>query len=148
MSGRMIVKFWADDAGYIPQPMTDGAAGLDLRARISGPLNLWTGHAYTIRTGVHVAIPEGYVGMVCPRSGMSALGIRAGNSPGIIDSDYRGEIAVILKNDTHEEFTIEPGQRIAQLLVLPCPVVFPEMADSLEDLGSTERGSGGFGSTG
>ena len=141
------VRMYADDEGYLPKKATDGSVGLDLRARIEAPLYLWPGHAYGIKTGVHVEIPVGFVGLVCPRSGLSVAGIRGGNSPGVIDPDYRGEIQAILWNTGTQEFVIAPGDRVAQLLIMPTPeiVIVPT---SLEDLTDTSRGTGGFGSTG
>lgn len=134
------------DSDFIPQFASAGAAGADLRARLERSLVLPPGERVMIGTGVRVEIPRGYEGQVRPRSGLAARqGITVLNSPGTIDSDYRGEIRVPLINLGREPVTIEPLMRIAQLVITPVPaVVFvPDTAIS-----ETDRGEGGFGSTG
>jgi dUTP pyrophosphatase len=132
-----------DDA-VVPQRAYDGDAGLDLAAcerAVLGP-----GERATVGTGLAVAIPEGHAGFVQPRSGLAARhGIGVVNSPGLIDSGYRGELRVVLLNtDARESFTVEPGMRIAQLVVLELPQV--ELVEVAELPGS-ERGARGFGSS-
>lgn len=144
----LAVAMYADDEGYLPQYATGDSAGMDLRARIVAPLTICPGEAHTIATGVRVAIPKGYVGLVCPRSGLSSLGIRGGNSPGVIDPDYRGEVKAILMNTATQEFVIAPGDRIAQLLIIPCPPVEVIILPGKDAFDVTDRGERGFGSTG
>ncbi len=150
MSGRVHINVgvYSPDLGYIPEAMTAGAAGFDLRARIAGSITIYPGEAYTIPVGIRLAIPRGYVGLVCPRSGLSAVGIRAGNSPGVIDSDYRGEVMAILTNTSTQEFVIAPGSRIAQIVFVEIPHVSFDIAMTPEALQETARGESGFGSTG
>lgn len=131
-----------------PTRATPGAAGMDLHAYIphGGPITVPPGQRVRIRTGVSVALPAGYEGQVRPRSGLAYKhGLTALNSPGTIDSDYRGEIAVLLVNHGQEDVTIANGDRIAQLVV--CPVADAVLCPA-DTLPPTERGAGGFGSTG
>jgi dUTP pyrophosphatase len=132
-----------DDA-VVPSRAYAGDAGLDLAA--CERVELGAGERATVATGLAVAIPEGYAGFVQPRSGLAAKhGITIVNTPGLIDSGYRGELKVILMNtDAHEPFVVEPGMRIAQLVVLQVPGVDPMEVDELPD---TERGVRGFGSS-
>lgn len=126
----------------LPAYARPGDAGMDLRAADYACIE--PGHRCAIRTGVSIAIPEGYVGLIWPRSGLAANhGIDT--LAGVIDSSYRGEVGVVLVNHGSLPFEIEPGDRIAQLLIQP--VVRAELVP-VERLGSTERGAGGFGSTG
>ena len=131
----------------LPQFATPGSAAMDLRACLDGPVTLQAGARVVIPTGLAMALPSAdYVALVFARSG---LGIKKGvclsNGVGVIDSDYRGEIAVGLVNLSGEDYTVQPGDRIAQLMVVP--VVQPTV--TLEDeLDETDRGSGGLGSTG
>lgn len=122
------------------------AAGADLRARLDGPVVLNPGERRLVPTGVRLALPEGYEGQVRPRSGLALTsGVTILNSPGTIDSDYRGEVQVILVNLGQEPYTIRPRDRIAQLVVAPVT-----RADFVVEgrLPETRRGEGGFGSTG
>jgi dUTP pyrophosphatase len=132
-----------DDA-VVPSRAYAGDAGLDLTA--CERVELGAGERATVATGLAVAIPEGYAGFVQPRSGLAAKhGITIVNTPGLIDSGYRGELKIILLNtDAHEPFVVEPGMRIAQLVVLQVPGVDPIEVDELPD---TERGVRGFGSS-
>jgi len=133
-----------DDDLDAPQPAHRGDAGVDLAARTPGKLE--PGGRATVPTGIAVAIPEGYAGLVVPRSGLAARsGISVVNGPGLIDSGYRGEIQVVLINLGLEPFTIERGDRIAQLVVIP--VGDPEFT-VVSELPESTRGSDGFGSTG
>ncbi len=126
--------------------MSAGAAGLDLCAAIDSPITLPAGCSVAIGTGLAMAIPTGFEGQVRPRSGLAKNhGITVTNAPGTIDSDYRGEIVVLLTNLGREPFTIESKARIAQLVI--APVVQAELVE-VESLTDTERGGGGFGSTG
>jgi dUTP pyrophosphatase len=130
----------------LPRYAKPGDAGLDLRSRISAVVRAG-GHRLQVPTGLSVAIPPGYAGFVLPRSGLALRhGITCMNSPGLIDSGYRGELQVILVNtDPTKDFEIEVGDRIAQLVILAVPTVALVQVDELDD---TERGAGGFGHTG
>ena len=132
-----------DDA-VIPERAYAGDAGLDLAA--CERVDLGPGERALVPTGLAVAIPEGYAGFVQPRSGLAARhGLTIVNSPGLVDSGYRGELRVVLLNtDTAERFVVEPGMRIAQLVVLPLPEV--ELLE-VDELPASERGVRGFGSS-
>jgi len=130
----------------LPAYATTGAAGLDLQAAVDVPLTLRAGARALIPTGFAIAVPTGYEAQVRPRSGLALKhGITCLNSPGTIDSDYRGEIKVILANLGHEPCEIKRGDRIAQLV--PAPVQRATLLE-VSSLDDTSRGSGGFGSTG
>jgi dUTP pyrophosphatase len=140
---EVAVRRLRDDA-TLPSQAYDGDAGLDLAA--CEAFTLEPGERAVVPTGIAVEIPEGYAGFVQPRSGLAARhGIGLVNSPGLIDSGYRGEIKVVLVNtDVREPFAIEPGMRIAQLVVMPVPAVRLVEAD---ELAVSERGGRGFGSS-
>lgn len=130
----------------IPEYATSGSSGLDLRAYLPNPVVLKSLERKMIPTGLFLEIPEGYEVQVRPRSGMAIKhGITCLNSPGTVDSDYRGEIKIILINLSTEEHTIENGDRIAQMVVAK---VEKALLSSAEKLESTIRGEGGFGHTG
>ena len=132
----------------IPRYQTPSAAGFDLRAAIPCPYRRAPGKRYLCPTGLRMKIPEGYDGQVRPRSGLALKhGVTVLNSPGTVDSDYRGEVKVILINHGEEYFTIEPGMRIAQMVFAPCEQMDLFMVMELSDE-NTKRGHGGFGSTG
>lgn len=129
-----------------PHYATEHASGADLKADLSSPITLKPGDRFMIPTGIHMAIPPGWEGQVRPRSGLAnKKGLTVLNSPGTIDADYRGEIKVILVNLGCETVTIEPGERIAQLIIAEVSAADFRIT---EELPSTDRGSGGFGSTG
>jgi dUTP pyrophosphatase len=133
----------------LPQYETAGAAGMDLQAALDHAITLGPGDRIAVPTGIAIALPHGYEGQVRPRSGLARKhGIGMVNSPGTIDEDYRGEVQVLLVNLGQEPYTVQPGDRIAQLVVAPVTRVHCEVVQSVEALGATERGSGGFGSTG
>lgn len=122
------------------------SAGADLYACLNGEIKIMPGDTVFIKTGIAVEIPEGNVGLVFARSGMACKrDIAPANKVGVIDSDYRGEIMVALHNHGREVRNIEPGERIAQLVITPYIQAEFELCEDLED---TERGEGGFGSTG
>jgi len=132
--------------GALPAYKSEGAAGLDLEAALETPLTLAPGARRLIPTGLSFEIPAGYEGQVRPRSGLALKhGIGMVNAPGTIDSDYRGEVGVLLVNHGEEPFVVEPGARIAQLVI--CPVARAELVE-VESLSVTERAGGGYGSTG
>ncbi|MCB8838416.1 dUTP diphosphatase [Aurantimonas sp. VKM B-3413] len=130
----------------LPSYATEGAAGADLRAAISEELTLAPGARALVPTGLVFEIPQGYEVQVRPRSGLAARhGVTVLNTPGTIDSDYRGEVMVLLVNLSGEAYTLAPGDRIAQMVVAPVVrAAFEEAAD----LSASQRGAGGFGSTG
>lgn len=122
------------------------AAGYDLCADIREPLVLAPGRTEKIHTGISIAIPDGYFAGIFARSGLSTKkGLRPANCTGVVDSDYRGELLVPLYNDSDTERVIEPGERIAQMILLP---YLAAEFDEVEELDATERGECGFGSTG
>ena len=130
----------------LPTYATVSSAGLDLKAVLDEPIVLGPLERKVIGTGLKIALPEGYEAQVRPRSGLAAKhGISVLNAPGTIDADYRGEIGVILVNLSNDKFTIQPGERIAQLVVAQYTQVSWQPTTSLEE---TDRGEGGFGSTG
>jgi dUTP pyrophosphatase len=130
----------------LPAYRTPGAAGLDLEAATPGPILLQPGERRLIPTGLCLEIPPGYEGQVRPRSGLALKhGIGMVNAPGTIDADYRGEIGVLLVNLGQEPFLLEPGGRIAQLVI--CPVAQAELVE-VTTLSGTERSGNGYGSTG
>lgn len=140
------IKFTAEEGAKAPSYQTSGAAGADISAFIKENIVLKKGMRAFVPTGIKVAIPEGFEIQVRPRSGLAAKsGVTVLNTPGTIDSDYRGEIKVILINLGEEDFTIKSGDRIAQLVVAPVTQGVFVKTDALD---TTERGEGGFGSTG
>ena len=148
MAPRILVKRLRPDA-RLPRAMSELAAGLDLCAALDGPLRLAPGARQAVATGLALAIPPGWEGQVRPRSGLALKrGLTVLNAPGTIDADYRGEVMVLLVNLDAGEQIIEPGERIAQLVV--APVAHAELLEvaELDELGATGRGAGGFGSTG
>lgn len=127
-----------------PRHAHEGDGGVDLRARESVVVD--PGTRFAMPTGVAVAVPDGFAGLVTPRSGLAARhGVTVLNAPGLVDAGYRGEIEVILANLGDEPYRVERGDRIAQLVVVPVAVQEYEIVDTLPD---SDRGEGGFGSTG
>ena len=130
----------------LPKYETSGSSGMDLSASIDAKINIEPGKIAIIPTGLALSIPKGFEVQIRPRSGLAAKQkISVLNTPGTIDSDYRGEIKVILINLSQESFEVEKGLRIAQMVV--CPVVQAQLKE-VNDLNETKRGKGGFGSTG
>jgi dUTP pyrophosphatase len=126
--------------------MTAEAAGMDLASAADGPVTLSPGARAGVPTGLAMELPPGHEGQVRPRSGLAIKhGVTVVNAPGTIDSDYRGEIVVLLVNLGSEAYTIQPGTRIAQLVIAP---VVQARIEEVVDLSSTARGGGGFGHTG
>ena len=135
-----------DPRAKIPTYGTNYSAGADLRALIDNPITIMPNESVLVHTGVAVSIPIGYVGLVYARSGIACKrGLAPSNKVGVIDADYRGEIMVSLHNHGTTEQTIDPDERIAQMVITPFIHCEYEEADNLDD---TERGTGGFGSTG
>lgn len=143
----MIEVLVQNESSYeLPFYATKAAAGVDLKAVITAPVTLKPLERKIIGTGLKIALPEGYEGQVRPRSGLAAKhGISVLNAPGTIDADYRGEIGVILVNLSNDPFTVEPGERIAQLVLAKHEQIEWKLTAQLTE---TDRGSGGFGSTG
>jgi dUTP pyrophosphatase len=130
----------------LPKYMSEHASGMDIHAAVEAPVELKPGDIRLIPTGLYVAVPPGYEAQVRPRSGLALKhGLTVVNAPGTIDSDYRGEVGVILGNVGHESFVIERGARIAQLVIQP--VVRARLVVK-EELSATARADGGFGHTG
>lgn len=131
----------------LPSYATDGSAGMDLRACTTQAITLLPGERVAVDTGIAIELPDnGYFAMICARSGLSTKhGIALANGVGVVDSDYRGEIRVSLVNLSSCAYTIEPGERIAQMLIMPVCHAKLQLCDELD---VTQRGSGGFGSTG
>lgn len=135
-----------DSRAEAPHYGSADAAGADLYAILDAPLTLAPGQTVLVHTGLAVEIPTGFVGLVCARSGLATKrGLAPANKVGVIDADYRGEIMVALHNHSADAQTIEHGERVAQLVLVPYLTADYEQADRLTD---TDRGVGGFGSTG
>ena len=135
-----------DEGVALPKYETSGSAGLDIKAFIASDLTIPPMGRAKIPTGLFFEIPEGYEAQIRPRSGLAIKwGVTVLNSPGTIDSDYRGELEVILLNTSSESFTVKNGDRIAQMVISP---VVRAVLSEIERLSETERGTGGFGSTG
>lgn len=142
----VIVKIINRSRHQTPAYETPSSAGMDLRANMDAPLTLKPLERAVIKTGLFIALPQGYEAQVRPRSGLAAKhGISVLNSPGTIDADYRGEIGVILVNLSNEDFTVNDGDRIAQMVIA---AYAHTKWDEVNVLDETERGKGGFGSTG
>ena len=130
----------------VPAYATELSAGMDLKANITEPVTIASLERAMIPTGIYIELPEGYEAQIRPRSGLAAkFGVTVANAPGTVDADYRGEVKVILVNLSKEPFVINPGERIAQMVIAKYEKIEWE---EVEELGDTERGDGGFGSTG
>ena len=145
-SSGVVVRCAVRTPELLPEYASALAAGADLKAAIEEPFTLAPGQRVRLETGIRIELPPGYEAQIRPRSGLAHRhGITTLNSPGTIDADYRGEVSVILINLGHEPYEIVPGERIAQMIVAP---VSRAEFQVIYDLGSTERGERGFGSTG
>ncbi len=145
-SVRVALRHLGTDRAQIPAYQTPLAAGMDLVAAIDGPLNIAAGARVLVPTGIAIALPPGFEAQVRPRSGLAwSRGVTVLNAPGTIDADYRGEIKVLLVNLSSEPVTIQPGERIAQMIVARHARAELHVVSALDD---TERGGGGYGSTG
>lgn len=143
---EVTVRCIAREGASLPEYSTTGASGADIRAFIHDPVIIPAGGRALISTGITVEIPAGFEIQVRPRSGLAMKhGITVMNTPGTIDSDYRGEIGIVLFNSGAEPFTVEPGDRIAQLVLAEVPRAAFIQSDFLSE---TDRSSGGYGSTG
>ena len=142
----MKVKIVNQSAYPVPSYATELSAGMDLKANITEPITIESLERAIVPTGLFIELPEGYEAQVRPRSGMAAkFGITVANAPGTIDADYRGEVKVILVNLSKEKFVVNPGERIAQMVIAKYEKI---QWQEVDQLGETERGTGGFGSTG
>ena len=142
----MKVKIVNKSNHRLPEYATPGSAGMDLKANIDEPFVLKPLERQIVPTGLFIALPDGYSADIQPRSGLAAkYGVTVANSPGLCDPDYRGEIKVILINLSNENFVVNPGERIAQLVIRHFEKV---EWDEVSTLDKTERGEGGFGHTG
>ena len=143
---KITVNIINSSGNPLPAYETEGSAGMDLRAALDEPVVLAPLQRATIPTGLRIALPQGYECQIRPRSGLAAKhGITVLNSPGTIDADYRGEIKVILVNLSNEPFTINPGERVCQMVISRYSRAEWVQVETLDE---TERGSGGFGHTG
>ena len=142
----MQIKIINKSANALPHYATSGASGMDLRADITEPVVLEPLQRTLVPTGLFIEIPQGYEAQIRPRSGLAIKqGITCLNTPGTIDADYRGEIKVILINLSNEPQTIQPADRIAQMVIQKVEIITWQQVD---ELGDTDRGAGGFGHTG
>ena len=142
----MRIKF-LNDRAKMPTNGSQYAAGYDLYAAIEQPVTIYPGTCEKIGTGLAMEIPTGYFGAIFARSGLATKqGLRPANCVGVVDSDYRGEVIVALHNDSNEARQVQPDERIAQLVLMPYGVV--DCFEVVDDLEDTDRGAGGFGSTG
>lgn len=142
----MTIKIINNSSHALPHYETVASAGMDLRANLESPITLKPLERTIVKTGLFIELPIGYEAQVRPRSGLAAKkGITVLNAPGTVDADYRGEVGVILVNLSNEDFTIENGERVAQMVIAK-----HERAEwqVVEKLSTTDRGAGGFGSTG
>ena len=146
MQGKVLkVKRLAEDV-ELPRRETEGSAGYDLRAHLEAPLEVQPGAWAMVPTGLGAEIPAGLAGMVFSRSGLGTKhGMVVAQGVGVIDSDYRGEIKVPLRNMGEKPYAVQPGERIAQLVLLPVQLL---PVEEVQELTHTQRGQGGFGSTG
>jgi dUTP pyrophosphatase len=146
---KLRVQLLRPELARLPRYASAGAAGLDLHAALAAPLQMLPGARAAVPTGLCIALPEGHEGQVRPRSGLAIKhGVTVLNAPGTIDEDYRGEVKVLLVNLGSEPYEIAPGDRIAQLVVAQVTRVEVQVVDDDGALGETERGAGGFGSSG
>ena len=142
----MKIKIVNSSRNPLPDYSTPSAAGMDLRANLDRPVTLKPMERKLIPTGLYIELPEGFEAQIRPRSGLALKkGISVLNSPGTIDADYRGEVGIILVNLSEEEFVIEHGERICQMVINRVETINWNQVESLEE---SERGAGGFGHTG
>lgn len=144
------MRFIAENIDFFPQRGSTQAAGYDLKACFKeDELTINPHETVKVSTGIRLAIPEHYCALILPRSGLATKrGLRPANTPGLIDSDYRGDIIVALHNDSNQPQTIARGERIAQLLAIPYMEIHFNPVDAFSEEDETERGTAGFGSTG
>ena len=142
----MDVKIVNKSNHQLPSYATASSAGMDLKANTLEPIVLKPMERYLFPTGIYIQLPEGYEAQIRPRSGLAAkYGITVTNAPGTVDADYTGEVKVSLINLSNDTFVVQPGERIAQMVIAKCEKI---TWDEVAELDETERGAGGFGSTG
>lgn len=147
MPQNKVLKVWLSQNAECPRYMTAGSAGMDLYAALTEHDHLMPGERALVPTGIYIELPPGHEGQIRPRSGLAIKhGITVINTPGTIDEDYRGEIKVALINLSDKMYVIEPGSRIAQLVI--APVTRINEIQLVEELSPTKRSTGGFGHTG
>lgn len=146
MNNQVEIKIINQSPYPLPEYATPLSAGLDIRANIESPIELEPLQRVAVPTGLYIALPKGYEAQIRPRSGLALKhGLTLLNAPGTIDADYRGEIKAIVANLSDTKYTIEPGERICQMVVAKHALVVWQVAEELEE---TKRGAGGFGHTG
>jgi dUTP pyrophosphatase len=144
---KVNVKLWNKGSQPLPEYAKDGDAGMDIRANEN--VKIYPGETKLVKTGIHISLPPGFEIQVRPRSGQSLkTKIRVANSPGTIDQNYTGEICIICDNIGQDPYEIKEGDRIAQIVLNEVPMIKWEPVNNQEDLGKTNRGTDGFGSTG
>lgn len=145
----MKIKVFNHSNNELPQYATSQSAGMDLRANVQKEIVLFPGEKVLVPTGLHIQLPEGYEAQIRPRSGLALkYGITCLNTPGTIDGDYRGDIGIILINHGSEPFIIKNGERLAQMVIAKYEVAEWVSVASVDELGDSTRGNGGFGHTG
>ncbi len=146
---KLQIKIVNNSLNPLPFYQTKGSAGMDLYANIETPIELNSLDRQLIPTGIHIELPLGFEAQIRPRSGLAFKhGVSIVNSPGTIDADYRGEIKILLVNLSKEKFVVQKGERIAQMIVTKHERVNWQEVQTIEELSQTDRGSGGYGSTG
>lgn len=145
---RISMNIYVTNEKYKPVYKTEGSVAMDLKARVpEGSYTLKPGELHKFDTGVHIELPESFAGLMRPRSGLSMFDVDV--KPGTIDFDYRGEIGIMIKNNSLNNFLIQDGDRIAQLVIVEAVIAYDiHYVDSLDKLSATKRGSRGFGHTG
>jgi len=146
MKQVLSLRIKLDEGAQLPRYASANAAGADVFAHIPSPVEILPGNTELIPTGMYLELPDGYEAQIRPRSGLAAkYGITVLNSPGTIDSDYRGEVRIIVINHGKDPWVLHPGERIAQMVIKPVVQAEFSVSDTISD---TPRGAGGFGSTG
>lgn len=141
------MRIKVDDSKYVPEVKTEYSAGADLKVKTKAEILLKPTDSAQIHTGVYLEIPKGYVGLLFIRSSFGKQGLMLKNSVGVIDSDYRGEVIAQVVNTSKEDIVLNDGERFSQIVVLPC-LSLKDSIEIVDALQETERGDGGFGSTG
>lgn len=136
-----------DDPKYTPEVKTEFSAGADLKVKTDEPIVVKAGESAEVHTGVYLEIPTGYVGLLFVRSSFGKRGVMLKNSVGVIDSDYRGEVIAQVINTSAEDVVLDDGERFTQIVIVPC-LSLKDNLEIVDELEETERGEGGFGSTG
>lgn len=141
------MRIKVDDCKYIPEVKTEFSAGADLKVKTEGEIVVKPSESAEVHTGVYMEIPKGYVGLLFVRSSFGKKGLMLKNSVGVIDSDYRGEVIAQVINNSKEDIILADGERFTQVVIVPC-LSLKDNLEVVDELEETERGEGGFGSTG